>query len=171
MKHFFHVTMTALFVAACSAATEVEPPSVERGALKDEPAPAPLDRLGLFADTCEAGGGALSSKSDDGACCSLCDEKEGCSELCVDWKTLEELPPLTDEQLKTWQTLVDEATSGGDGSTTRQNDDPPPGTYGECKEFCRDVWHVCDWFPIPGKWCWHLGMGCVGRCVDVFFPL
>jgi hypothetical protein len=173
------LVLIALLVAGCSAAGEGDEPvgQVLQAVEKDDevsaddaplacvaPAKDTTANLSTFADACTVAGGSVSCASDGAACCAICTKEDGCQELCVSPELLAKVneKPLSPEQEKEWSTLVEEAETG----SSQRNHEDPPGDYTGCRNLCRGVWHVCDdWTPLPGRWCWLLGMGCIDICV------
>jgi hypothetical protein len=172
------LVLVALLVGGCSAADEEPVDRIGQASEKDdgsgsgsdmplacvEPSEDPSRDLSTFADGCTNAGGSVSCASDGSACCAICSKEDGCQELCVSADLLAKVneKPLSPEQEKEWSSLVEEAEAG----STERNHDDPPGDYSGCKNLCRGVWHACDdWTPLPRRWCWLLGMGCIDICV------
>jgi hypothetical protein len=169
------LVFVALLVAGCGAADDEATGQIVQANEKSEqdgidehlacvePSEDASRNLGTFADACSATGGAVSCASDGSVCCAICTKEDGCQELCVGAELLAKVDekPLSAEQEKDWASLVEEAETG---STERNHDDPPD--YSGCRNLCRSVWHVCDdWTPLPNRWCWLLGMGCIDICI------
>jgi hypothetical protein len=175
MKLGGSLVLVVLSIGGCSAADEESVAQLGQAAEKEDldsderdacvtPSEDPNQDLSTFADACAVSGGAVSCSSDGSACCALCTKEDGCQELCVSQELLAKVneQPLSAEQEKAWHSLVEEAETG----STERNHDDPPGDYTGCKDLCRGVWHACDdWTPLPYRWCWLLGMGCIDVCV------
>jgi hypothetical protein len=169
------LTLVALLAGGCSAGYESDEDTQQVGQeLKDgedapdsacvAPSKDPSRDLSTFADACTVAGGSVSCASDGSACCAMCTKEDGCHELCVNPELLAKVSeePLSPEQEKAWNSLVEEAEAG----STERNHDDPPGDYTGCKNLCGDIWHACDKYtPLPSRWCWIIGMICIDICV------
>ena len=122
-----------------------------------------IGELGLspFVGACESQGGALTSTGKHSACCTLCTEKDGCNDFCVDLEDDKVSP--SEESAKVYEALVEKLEASGTGSTARNNDEQDR-TKG-CKWLCGKVWDGCDVTPIYDDWCWLIAMSCVTICL------
>lgn len=109
-----------------------------------------------FVAACSSQGGALSCTSEQAACCTLCDAKEGCSDVCIDAKASEPMPA---EVTKEWDVLTSEL----DSSSTRlgqQTDHGPDG----CKLVCGKIfWPACS-IIVSQRKCLDMAGDCYLEC-------
>jgi hypothetical protein len=139
-----------------------DPPQPDKELVEEMPADdfSQSGALEPFAASCLAQDGTLTSKTDQAACCTLCDEKAGCTDLCVDVEALAKSEPPPDEVLKEWEALVAEVETSS-GYTEQQSDDDG---YEGCKLVCRRIfWPVCS-IIISHRTCLEMAADCVLTC-------